>query len=315
MDEMVLTAKDFAPSPRTDGDREVIARPRTSYVGQVWRAFRRNKAAVAALFAVTLLIALILVGPALRPFDYRTNDYTAVNEPPGPVHWFGTDTLGRDLWERVWVGGRVSLLIAVIGTLVPEFIGMVIGGISGYVGGRADMVIMRIIDILMGIPSLIIMILLILIFGSGNILTLIIAVSVTSWMGSARGTRGLVLQLRTREFVTASRTLGGSTMWILFRHLLPNTMGIRVVSITLSIPGVIFYEAFLSYIGLGVAPPSPSWGQLIKSASEQFRYYPYQFIIPCLFISLSLLCFNLVGDGLRDALDPKLRSFGDANGQ
>ena len=199
-------------------------------------------------------------------------------------------------------------MIAILGTLIPELIGLIIGGISGYIGGKVDMVIMRTIDVLMGIPSLIYIILLMIVLGSGNVLTLIIAVSVTSWMGSARGTRGLVLQLKNREYVTACETLGASPGWIIARHLIPNTMGIRVVSITMSIPSVIFYEAFLSYIGLGITPPNPSWGQLIKAASEVFRYYPYQFIIPCLFISLSMLCFNLIGDGLRDALDPKLRT-------
>ena len=166
---------------------------------------------------------------------------------------------------------------------------------------------MRTIDVLMGIPSLIYMILLMVVMGSGNIATLVIAMSITGWMGAARSTRGLVLQLKTREFVVASETLGASSGWIIARRLIPNTLGIRVVSITMSLPSVIFYEAFLSYIGLGVTPPQTSWGQLIKAAGETFRYYPYQFIIPCLCVSITMLCFNLIGDGLRDALDPKLR--------
>ncbi|MBR2286701.1 MAG: ABC transporter permease, partial [Clostridia bacterium] len=233
---------------------------------------------------------------------------TAINNAPNTVHWFGTDTMGRDIWTRVWEGGRVSLLISLLGTLFHEAIWMAIGGISGYFGGKVDTVIMRLIDILMGIPSLIYMILLMLIFGSGNIMTLVIAISITGWMGSARATRGLILQLKGRDFVTASRTLGGSPSWIILRRLIPNTLGIRAVGITMSIPSVIFYEAFLSYIGLGVTPPMPSWGQLIKSAGENFRYYPYQFIIPCAMVGITMLCFNLIGDGLRDALDPRLRT-------
>ena len=197
----------------------------------------------------------------------------------------------------MWAGGRVSLIIAILATLIPEIIGMAVGGISGYLGGWADTVIMRTIDVLMGIPSLIYMILLMVVMGSGNIATLVIAMSITGWMGAARSTRGLVLQLKTREFVVASETLGASSGWIIARRLIPNTLGIRVV-----------YEAFLSYIGLGVTPPQPSWGQLIKAAGETFRYYPYQFIIPCLCVSITMLCFNLIGDGLRDALDPKLRA-------
>lgn len=307
-EEKVFTPEDFAAIEPGRLSGEVMARGRTTYIKDVWRTFRKNKAALASLAAVSMLVLLVIFGPMLVPFDYYSNDFSVVNQAPNSVHWFGTDTLGRDIWARVWVGGRISLLIAIMGTLFPELIGIIIGGISGYIGGKVDMVIMRAIDVLMGIPSLIYIILLMLILGSGNVLTLIIAVSITSWMSSARGTRGLVLQIKNREFVMAGESLGAGAGWTITRHLIPNTMGIRVVSITMSIPGVIFYEAFLSYIGLGIAPPNPSWGQLIKAASETFRYYPYQFIIPCLFISLSMLCFNLIGDGLRDALDPKLRN-------
>ena len=185
---------------------------------------------------------------------------------------------------------------------------MVVGGISGYVGGAVDMIIMRVVDILMGIPSMIYNILLIMVMGSGNISTLIIAFTITGWLGAARSTRGMVLQIKEREFIMASETLGASRLRVIFSHLLPNTLGITVVGMTMMIPSVIFAEAFLSFIGLGIAPPNPSWGQLIKEASEVFKLYPYRFIIPCLFVSLTMLCFNLMGDGLRDALDPKLRT-------
>ncbi len=299
---------DFAPAQGTGDGAEGIAREKASFVKDVWRTFRGNKAAVTSLAVMSLVILFVLIGPYLRPYDYFTNDYAAANSPPGAAHWFGTDVLGRDLWARVWVGGRVSLLIAILGTVIPEIIGIAVGGISGYIGGKVDMFIMRAIDVLMGIPSLIYIILLMIVLGSGNILTLVIAVSVTGWMGSARGTRGLVLQLKHREFIVSSQTLGGGARWVILKHLVPNIMGLRVVSMTMSIPSIIFYESFLSYIGLGVAPPNPSWGQLIKAAGETFRYHPYQFVIPCLFVSLSMLCFNLIGDGLRDALDPRLRN-------
>jgi oligopeptide transport system permease protein len=244
----------------------------------------------------------------MNEFNYYTNDYDSINQAPNAVHWFGTDELGRDMWTRIWVGGRVSLLIAVIATIIPYVIGMTVGGISGYIGGKVDMVIMRIIDIMMGIPSMIYNILLMIVLGSGNISTLVIAFTLTGWMGSARTTRGLVLQLKERDFVMASQTLGASPLRIIFRRLLPNTMGIAVVGMASSIPGIIFAEAFLSFIGLGIAPPNPSWGQLIKAASTVFKTYPYQFLIPCACISLTMLCFYLMGDGLRDALDPRLRS-------
>ncbi len=304
---LVFREDDFDRLPPPSQVDEAIVRIQTTYWKDVWRTFKKNRTAVISLAAIALLIAMVLFGPMMNEYDYRTNDYSVLNQSPNAEHWFGTDNMGRDIWTRVWEGGRISLLIAVLATLIPEAIGMIVGGVSGYFGGWLDTLIMRLIDVLMGIPSLIYMILLMLVFGSGNIITLILAMSLTGWMGSARATRGLVLQIKARDFVTASETLGASAWWIIVKRLIPNTLGIRVVGITMSIPSVIFYEAFLSYIGLGVTPPTPSWGQLIKAAGENFRYYPYQFIIPCVMVGVTMLCFNLVGDGLRDALDPKLR--------
>jgi oligopeptide transport system permease protein len=298
----------FAPLPEEFKNKDLLVRKNTSYWKDVWRNFKKNKIALISLGVMGLMVIMVIIGPMISGYNYYSNDYSAVNQTPNATHWFGTDNLGRDLWTRVWAGGRVSLLIAILATLIPEAIGMIVGGISGYIGGKVDMVIMRIIDVLMGIPSLIYMILLMVVLGSGNVLTLVIAMSITGWMSGARSTRGLILQLKTREFVTASETLGASPAWIIVRRLIPNTLGIRVVGITMSIPSAIFYEAFLSYIGLGVTPPTPSWGQLIKSAGEVFRYYPYQFLIPCICVAITMLCCNLIGDGLRDALDPKLRS-------
>ncbi len=299
---------DFAPMERGALDGDEMARPETTYFKDVWRNFKKRKTALVSFFILVLLVLMVLFGPLMTRYNYYSNDYNAANQPPNSVHWFGTDSLGRDLWTRVWVGGRVSLLIAILATIIPYMIGMTVGGISGYVGGRLDMFIMRTVDVLMGIPGMIYNILLIMVLGSGNISTLIIAFTITGWLGSARSTRGMVLQLKAREFIMASETLGASKARIIFDHLIPNTLGISVVGMTMMIPGVIFAEAFLSFIGLGIAPPNPSWGQLIKEASEVFKQYPYRFIIPCAFVSLTMLCFNLMGDGLRDALDPKLRS-------
>lgn len=303
----VFGEHDFDRIPDSDKHVDKVVRQSTTYARDVWRTFCKRKTALASLIVMGIILLLVLFGPMISQFDYVSNDYTAINQPPNAVHWFGTDQLGRDLWTRVWVGGRVSLLIALLATIIPYIIGMTVGGISGYFGGKLDMFIMRAIDVLMGIPELIYMILLMVIMGSGNIWTLVIAMSVTGWMSAARSTRGLVLQLRNRDFVVASETLGVSPAGLIVRHLIPNTLGILVVGMAMMVPNVIFYEAFLSYIGLGITPPDPSWGQLIKTAAESFRYYPYQFIIPCIFVSITMLCCNLIGDGLRDALDPKLR--------
>ena len=307
----IIQNDDFQPLTRGLLDSDEMARPETTFVKDVWRSFRKRKTALVSLFILLLLVFMVLFGPVMSKYNYYSNDYAAANQSPSAEHWFGTDSLGRDLWTRVWLGGRVSLLIAVLATIIPYAIGMTVGGISGYIGGKLDMFIMRLIDILMGIPDMIYDILLIMALGSGKISTLIIAFSITGWLGSARSTRGMVLQLKSREFIMASETLGASRLRVIFSHLLPNTLGIAVVGMTMMIPSIIFAEAFLSFIGLGIAPPNPSWGQLIKEASEVFKQYPYRFIIPCFFVSLTMLCFNLMGDGLRDALDPKLRSRGE----
>ncbi len=303
-----LHAEDFEKLPENYFAQDVMVRKPTTYVKDVWRNFRNNKVAVVSLILIGILVLLVLFGPMMNGYNYYSNDYSKINMAPNGDNWFGTDAIGRDLWTRVLVGGRVSLLIALCSTIFSYIVGMAVGGISGYYGGKADMLIMRAIDVLMGIPQLIYMILIMMVLGSGNIGTLIVAMTVTGWMAPARSTRGLVLQLKEREFVIASKTMGASPARLIMKHLLPNTLGILVVGMTMSIPSLIFSEAFLSYIGLGVTPPSPSWGQLIKTAAETFRYYPYQFLIPCAFVSVTMLCFNLVGDGLRDALDPKLRS-------
>jgi oligopeptide transport system permease protein len=308
MEERIFDEHDFDPIPESERHADKVVRESTTYLKDVWRSFCKRKTAVFSLIVMAIILLLVLIGPMIGGYDYYSNDYTAVNMAPSAAHWFGTDALGRDIWTRVWVGGRVSLIIAILATIFPYLIGMVVGGISGYFGGKLDMFIMRTIDVLMGIPELIYLILLMVIMGSGNIITLVIAMSVTGWMSAARSTRGLVLQLRNRDFVVASETMGASPARLIAKHLIPNTLGILVVGMAMMVPSVIYYEAFLSYIGLGITPPNPSWGQLIKTAAETFRYYPYQFIIPCVFISITMLCCNLIGDGLRDALDPKLRS-------
>lgn len=307
-EEPTFLEDDFEALPANSLKADEIVRKPTTYAKDVWRSFRQNKIALVCLVVMSIMVIMVLFGPMLNSYDYRTNDYDALNQWPSAQHWFGTDNLGRDIWTRLWQGGRVSLFIAIVATIIPEVIGWLIGGISGYFGGKIDMIIMRIIDILMGIPSMIFTILLMVVIGAGNVWTLVLAFSITGWLGSARYTRGRILQLKTMEYVMAAKTLGASPMRIILRHLIPNTLNMSVISIAMGIPSVIFAEAFYSYIGLGIAPPAPSWGQMIKTASEVFMQYPYQFMFPCACVAITMLCSNLIGDGLRDAMDPRLRS-------
>lgn len=219
---------------------------------------------------------------------------------------WGTDNLGRDLFIRVVQGGRISLIVAFVAAFVNFIIGVLYGGISGYFGGRVDNIMMRIVDIISAIPTLLYVILLMVIMENG-LLPIIIALSATYWLGMARLVRGQVLSLKEQEFVLAAQTLGASTSRIMLKHLIPNIMGPIMVSITMQIPNAIFTEAFLSFVGLGIAAPMASWGSLCNDALTAFLTYPYQLFFPALTISVTMLAFNLFGDGLRDALDPKQR--------
>ncbi|MBX6350832.1 MAG: ABC transporter permease [Clostridia bacterium] len=266
----------------------------------------RNPVAMGSLAFIALIVAFALVAPALSPYRYDQTDLLSPNQPPSPEHLFGTDNLGRDLWTRIWVGGRVSLLVGLLGAIVPSALGVVVGGVSGYMGGKVDMVIMRLIDVGLCIPQLVYVILLMIYLGSGPF-AIVTALALTAWMGPARTVRGLILSLREQEFVLAARAIGASAWRTIFVHLIPNTLGIVVVGVTMMIPAAIFAEAYLSFIGLGVQPPMTSWGQLANAGVQTFRLYPLQFFVPAVFISVTVLAFNLVGDGLRDALDPRLR--------
>ncbi|HHW03360.1 MAG TPA: ABC transporter permease [Thermoanaerobacterales bacterium] len=284
-----------------------ITRPSLTYWQDAWMRLKKNKVAMLGLSIIVLYIIMAIIGPYLNSMDYRTTDSTATDQLPSLKHWFGTDSLGRDLWVRLWLGARVSLTIGFAVTLLNQFIGIIIGGISGYFGGTLDMIIMRIIDVLYGIPSLIVAILVMMVRGGSGMTSLIIAMVIIGWIGSARFVRGQVLQLKNQEFVLASKVLGASSMRIIMKHLIPNMMGLLITNITMAIPGAIFGEAFLSYIGIGIQPPDTSWGQLAQAGSQTFRVYPWEMFLPSFFISTTMLSLNLLGDGLRDALDPKMR--------
>lgn len=299
-DDFIFTGKEENYSRQKSGKS-------LSYWSDAKRRLFKNKVAMISLLFIILIFILSLIIPAISSYSYEEQNLMNINATPSSEHFFGTDSLGRDLWVRTWYGARVSLAVGVFGSIIPSILGIVIGGISGYFGGKIDMMIMRAIDIIMCVPSMIYVILIMLYIGSGPI-PLIISFALTGWMGTARNVRGLVLQLKEREFVLASRALGASSSSLIFSHLIPNTLGIVIVSMTMGVPSAIFQEAYLSFIGLGIAPPIPSWGQLANLGTAVFRIYPYQLLIPALMISITMLSFNLFGDGLRDALDPKLRN-------
>lgn len=292
---------------------ETISRPSISFWKDAFMRLRKSKVAVVcAIFLVILILGAIFI-PIFCPFNYADQNVAFSNQSPmwvdnitNRAHIFGTDTLGRDVWVRIWMGARVSLTVAFAVTLIDCIIGIIYGGISGYFGGAVDNVMMRILEVISGIPYLIIVMLLLVVLPRG-LMTIIIAYSITGWTNMARLVRGQVLGLRKQEFLIAAESMGAKPARIIARHLTPNLLSIIVVNVTLDIPNVIFTEAFLSMLGLGIAPPQSSWGIMAYDGINAFQMYPTQLVFPALFICLTMLSFNLLGDQMRDAFDPKLR--------
>lgn len=297
----------FRYREKKTADEQVISKPSVSFWADAFSRLKENKLAMTGLTIIIGLIVMSLIGPFLVSYSYSDQSLLDSNLPPGAEHWFGTDDLGRDLFARTWVGARISLFIGITAVLIDLIIGVIWGGIAAYKGGKTDEVMMRIVDILYGLPHLLVTILLMVVLKPG-LITIIIAMAATGWIGMARLVRGEILKLKTSEFVLASRVLGAKFFRILFKHLIPNAMGPIIVSITLSVPGAIFAEATLSFLGLGVPVPLASWGTMTAEGlvtlltGEIWRLF-----FPAFFISLTMFGFNVLGDGLRDALDPKLR--------
>lgn len=291
----------------TEENVEFLARPRIGYWKDAWRRLKSNKVAIVALIILISIIFMVIFGPMISGYSFEQVDTSAINQRPSSAHWFGTDALGRDLFARVWQAGRISIIIGITGALIASVVGCIYGGIAAYFGGIVDDIMMRIVEVLLSIPYLIIVILISVITDSKSLGTMLIALTLTGWCGIARLVRGQMLQLKSQEFILAANALGVSPFKIVLKHMIPNTIGIIIVAITFDIPGYIFSEAFLSYIGLGIQPPSTSWGALASAAQQNFMFYPYQLFFPALMIALTMLSFTLLGDGLRDALDPKLR--------
>jgi len=262
-----------------------------------------------SLFMLAAMALLVVFGPWFSPFSFDYTDWEAVSSAPSIAdgHVFGTDGLGRDLFVRTLYGGRISLLVGIVATAVSLLIGIAYGATAGYVGGRADQVMMRIVDILYALPFMFLVILLMVYFGR-NIILIFVAIGAINWLDMARIVRGQTLSLKNREFVEAARAGGVSTARIIRRHIVPNLLGVVVVYVTLTIPQVILVESFLSFLGLGVQEPMTSWGALVNEGASEMEVAPWMLLCPAIFLSATLFCFNFLGDGLRDALDPRDRS-------
>ncbi|MCC7357947.1 MAG: ABC transporter permease [Anaerolineales bacterium] len=280
---------------------------RASSATQAWRRFTRNKAAVAALIIIVLQVLMAVFAKYLSPYDPYYSDFSATYQKPNAQHWFGTDDLGRDVFSRIIYGTRVSYAVGVISNVVIVLIGLPIGAISGLVGGWLDYVVMRVIDVLSSIPGLLLYILLLIALGAG-VGNIILAMSITGWIGIARLVRGQVLSLKESDFVRASRSMGGNTSWIVRTHILRNSLTPVIVSMTLGVPGAMFGEAGLSFLGLGVPPPTPSWGQMIGIYQSYVRTAPHLIVVPSIVLAFTMLVWVILGDGVRDALDPNIRS-------
>lgn len=323
----------FVFEPLEENKSEEIARPPSNFWLETLKRLSKNRGAIIGFITIVIITLLAIFGPMINPYDYDTQDLTRSNLPPlvpglegigfdgtnshgkniyeersisNEPAWIGTDEFGRDLWTRVWKGTQVSLTIAVIAALLDLLIGVIYGSISAFYGGRVDDYMQRVIEVLVGIPNLILIILFILILKPG-IVTIILAMVITGWVNMARIVRGQILQLKNQEFILASRVLGASNKQLIWKHLIPNTMGPIIITLMFTIPTAIFFEAFLSFIGIGLQPPLASLGTLIEDGYQDMRFFAYKLIFPAVFISAIMISFNVLGDGLRDALDPKMR--------
>lgn len=275
-----------------------------SLSGDAWQRLLHNRAALAGLILLVLMVLACVAGPWLTPYSHEEMNLLNAHRAPSMAHWFGTDELGRDLLTRTLIGGRISFAVALAATAVSLVIGVSYGGLSGYVGGRLDALMMRIVDVLYALPFTLLVILLITVFERSLIL-LFVAIGAVEWLTMARIVRGQVMGLRNQEFIEACAVLGYSNARILFRHLLPNVLGTVIIYVTLTIPSVMLLEAFLSFLGLGVQPPMSSWGSLIKDGVGAMEDFPWLMIFPGAALFVTLLALNFLGDGLRDALDPR----------
>ena len=304
--ELVLDDSLFEPLDSSEKNNEFIAIESKTYLQDAWRRFKKNKLALFGLIFLILINLAAIIIPMVSPFTYDGQDLANRNALPNMVHLMGTDKLGRDIMVRVMYGARISLTIGFVAAFLNLIIGVIYGGISGFVGGKVDMVMMRIVDCIYAIPSMLYVILIMMIFGS-NMFSVLLGISISSWVGMARQVRSQIQTLKQQEFSMAAFVIGASKKRILFKHMIINCMGQIIVSATLKVPNAIFTEAFLSFIGIGISAPQASWGTLASEARGLVQSYPIQIIWPVAAICLTMLSLNFIGDGFGEALDPKKR--------
>lgn len=288
-------------------DGEELAPKDAGYWKTACKIFLKNKMGVFSAIVLIVMIIFCMAGENLRPYGVQDQNTAIKNEAPSKEHWFGTDQLGRDIFVRVCHGGQVSIEIGLFASLIVSLIGVIYGSISGYLGGRTDMIMMRLVEVFKGIPHLVIVILLSIILDVKGILPLLLAMTIVGWVNTAQVVRGQVKQLKGQEFIMAAECLGVPARRIISHHIIPNMMGMVVVVITLDIPTFIFEEAFLSFIGLGLKNPAVSWGILISLAQPNLVHYPYQVAFPAIAISVAMVALNIFGNAWKEAFDPKFR--------
>ena len=294
----------FRKLSKEEKNDEFIAIESKTFFQSVKAEFTKNKRAVFGLSVLVIVVLMAILGPVFSPFSYEDQNIALRNAAPTAQHLFGTDKMGRDIFVRILYGARISLGVGIVAAIVNLIIGTLYGGIAGYVGGKTDMVMMRFVDIIYSVPSMLYIVLIMLWLGAG-VSSIILGISITCWIGTARIVRSQVKSLREQEFTMAAFVLGASPKRILVKHLLVNAMGPIIVNITLMVPQAIFTEAWLSFIGVGISAPKASWGTLCDAASELIMVYPMQTIYPLVAICLTIISFNFVGEGLERALDPK----------
>lgn len=302
--DMQLTPDLFETLEDSEKNAEKIAYESSSYFQDAWRRFKQNKMAFIGLIFIILMLVACIVIPMISPYSYDGQDMSLQHMGPSMAHIMGTDNFGRDMLVRIMYGGRISLAVGIAAAVISLFVGVIYGGIAGYCGGKVDMILMRIVDAMYSIPDMLYVIMVVVAMGA-NFTSIVIGVCLTFWMDMARQVRSQVMTLKEQEFSLAAFVLGASKARILFKHLIVNSMGPIIVTVTMIVPRAIFYEAFLGFLGIGIKAPQASWGTLANDAKSLITTYPLEVIWPVLAICLTMLALNFIGDGLGDALDPK----------